>query len=407
MEQFMPTKMCKECITKLSRAFSFQKQCWEADKILRTDEEPDIKPNTELQYIKEELNDNNEDILEINPLDDNESMLKCEDDQDYIESVADYEEYESIKAETEFEGSLDNDAIEPNNITIERLDEEYLELNSDEIYEIETIDDTASINDDKPPIAEKKRKGNFSKWNDPNYTVMCNYCGVMLTSRNQYINHTRNKHSPSAYKNRKRDPQPCPVCKKICRDKWALKDHLRIHDDTPASLPCDICGKLCKTKHQLIAHHKIHFEKPLKCQICGLAKINQTDLDTHMRFHTGERPYKCSICEKAFITSSHLRSHERTHSTQRFECEICSRDFKSKQILKKHLITHDPDKFYKCYFCDKTFPSIKLRKGHMKITHPEYKQIACEICNKKFDKEATYETHMRMNHLELQILEES
>lgn len=121
-----------------------------------------------------------------------------------------------------------------------------------------------------------------------------------------------------------------------------------------------------------------------------------------MRFHTGERPYKCSFCDKAFITLSHRKSHERSHSAQRVPCPVCGRDFKSDSVLRKHIIIHYPEKFYKCQLCEKTFPTSKQRKGHMKISHPEFKQLVCQYCNKKFDLQSTYDCHMRINHIDLE-----
>lgn len=50
-------------------------------------------------------------------------------------------------------------------------------------------------------------------------------------------------------------------------------------------------------------------EKPHKCQICGSAFSQSSNLITHSRKHTGFKPFGCDICSKGFQRKVDLRRH--------------------------------------------------------------------------------------------------
>lgn len=53
--------------------------------------------------------------------------------------------------------------------------------------------------------------------------------------------------------------------------------------------------------------------KAYYCKICGRACKWPSDLEKHLRIHTGDRPYQCGVCGKRFVQKSHINTHMTTH----------------------------------------------------------------------------------------------
>lgn len=62
-------------------------------------------------------------------------------------------------------------------------------------------------------------------------------------------------------------------------------------------------------------------EKPHKCQVCGKAFSQSSNLITHSRKHTGYKPFGCDMCGKGFQRKVDLRRHKETQHGIKWSAE--------------------------------------------------------------------------------------
>lgn len=70
------------------------------------------------------------------------------------------------------------------------------------------------------------------------------------------------------------------------------------------------------------AFHYKKMPKQHKCPFCIKKFIRTTDLERHIRVHTGEKPYICHVCNKAYRQKQALKYHfNKIHAgTKEFHC---------------------------------------------------------------------------------------
>ncbi|XP_022056585.1 zinc finger protein 157-like [Acanthochromis polyacanthus] len=158
----------------------------------------------------------------------------------------------------------------------------------------------------------------------------------------------------------------------------AADDPMLSEEKTSTTLyRCHICNYIFTKKTVLTWHLKTHESKSqdskgnFDCHICGKHIPCQSNLQNHMRVHTGERPYSCHFCGKCFKLKGHMTEHIRTHTGEKpFSCHICDKSFNRGSTLRKHVLAkHKEERPYKCSNCDELFTERLLMKRHMRKVH--------------------------------------
>ena len=241
------------------------------------------------------------------------------------------------------------------------------------------------------------RKTHMTMIHSGERNFVCNICGTRWKRSYDLHKHRRLVHEgikpkvnkPSTGKKR----SPCPVCGGMFTE---LQSHMRKHTGEKP-YQCNICERRFAASNTLVAHQRTHTgDRPYKCTQCDKTFTQNSHRSTHVKqVHSHERNYKCETCGKAFKSSSHLRLHNDTHANSlSFICQICSVGFRSKRLLQSHMTVHKVEKRFECHDCKVTFRWRESYRSHMKV-HRQQWVHKCASCGAGFVRKDTYLNHLK------------
>ncbi|XP_036326687.1 transcription factor Ouib-like isoform X1 [Rhagoletis pomonella] len=313
----IPTAMCSDCETELSRAYEFREHCISAQKYFSS-----AKYKTHVGQSKKESKSNSKIDFE-SALVKEEVMLCAPED-----------------VKTELEKSLEDI---PN--TVAHADCEFLALNEDEIahasydeQELEPLDQKIEDTTYKPA---QRHTTVESIEEELETTIGDSEKPVKSTSTR--LRKVRKCESD------KNDKKKAYLPEKKPKGKGKSKERIYV---------CDQCGNQFKYRSHFYSHIKRHTGvKSVQCEVCPDKFFTDGELKRHMRRHTGERPFACQHCQRRFTDYSTRVKHERTHTNERpFGCPQCGKAFTTSYVLKNHMLVHTGERSFKCTLCDKSFP---------------------------------------------------
>lgn len=183
-------------------------------------------------------------------------------------------------------------------------------------------------------------------------------------------------------------PIQCGYCNSMFKTPVHLKCHeRRMHMEKTNAFRCSICPYMTFIQRKLDEHIKSHTrEKHHKYKVCGKAYAFPNSLYLHRSLHYSDLRKKiwrdCQICKKTFRSSTNLNVHMKIHSGEKIhECKICKKRFLTKEYLNAHMSTHTKEIFYKCRICHATFYTMASKFRHEQRTHNIGNPFMnCQVC---------------------------
>ena len=257
------------------------------------------------------------------------------------------------------------------NVLTNKQEESYRNQDAINVPQLPTIEQFKALRDE---LVQEKEKNKMNLNPDCVITSPLNLENLALINRVS-INKTSPMMIDKTSDNRK---WKCEYCRKwvsyINDEKVIL--HLLQHEKE-RKFKCEFCSKIFRRKSDVDRHIRIHSGiKPHKCNICGKGFGTKYCLKTHYRCHTGEMPYKCHYknCNKTFRQNSHLVVHWRTHTGDKpYQCKICLKRFTQHSTLSVHSRIHIKNgKPFICPCCQREFTQRHSLQRHIKNVHKKY-----------------------------------
>ncbi|CAG7719500.1 unnamed protein product [Allacma fusca] len=173
------------------------------------------------------------------------------------------------------------------------------------------------------------------------------------------------------------DDTSCPYCHAEFESEDSLEEHM---EDCPNmnNEPYDSSSdqKPISNNFELSSILSFHptgsntiLSKQFGCMICPKKFRFKSQLNRHVKIHTGDRPHSCDVCGGTFASRWHLSRHQMTHLVEQkvFFCDLCLTAFSRKKNFELHSKVHAKQKPFKCGECPACFKVKDELVLHMQV----------------------------------------
>lgn len=111
----------------------------------------------------------------------------------------------------------------------------------------------------------------------------------------------------------------------------------------PLQVSLDSGGQAAQGRGRATRPVQNHFSpsKLHRCPYCSYASAMKTNLNNHIRTHTGEKPFLCPHCPLRFSQKGSLQTHIRIHTGEKpYVCAFCSYRAAQKSTMNSHFWSH-------------------------------------------------------------------
>uniref|UniRef100_A0A0R3S624 Zinc finger, C2H2 type n=1 Tax=Elaeophora elaphi TaxID=1147741 RepID=A0A0R3S624_9BILA len=179
----------------------------------------------------------------------------------------------------------------------------------------------------------------------------------------------------------------CIICRQTLRNDTQIdthaKYHLRVSDDISGSdRQCNICQQYFSSESLRL--HVVEHSSNGNCPYCDKHLPNVSDLLAHIdSMHAGvEAIYQCHSCQQTFHFKSQLQHHNCPTVAHETLLKFLVKMFGSESALQGHSHVHSTRAF-RCDLCVLSFSSSQRLENHRK-KHFAEKNFKCQICDLQF-----------------------
>lgn len=250
------------------------------------------------------------------------------------------------------------------------------------------------------------------------YSLLCCCCGQHCYSEDQLTGHLLSHQSEDGLTSL----LCCAACCQTFNSMHNLEHHLSTHgflldmNDSPERFGIaqtspvylnvtETSPKLSRDTVQPVAVISHSTSKRFQCEMCDSSFSRASDLQAHVRRHTGELGHRCDLCGREFRKKNTLDRHRRVHTNERpYVCETCGKSFKIMFHLRMHLTVHSNVKSFSCPTCNKCFKNaVRLRKHA--FVHTGIKPFTCPICDRAFNRNANMRSHLQTHESKTAVVD--